>query len=358
MIGIIGGGPVGCFAGQMLAKKGHKTVIIEEHPKIGEPVQCTGILTQEIGRIVKIPGSLILNHIKTARIHSNAGMAELHVNDLVIDRAGFDRWLAEQATEAGAELRTGYRFKGFIGKKTISRDMAKEKLVKEEFDKVIGCDGPSSKVAWCAGLYGERKFFTGLQATAEGSFNPDIFDAYVGKGWFGWVVPEDSRHARIGLMAKKANQLFPQFLKRHDVKVTAHQGGLIPLYSSRQKAYKKHDGIDLYLAGDAALHVKATTGGGIVPGLKAAGILAQCIDESKSYERALSPLRRELWGHRKIRDMLDKLEEEEIDELVSEAHQIRHVFSKADRDHSIKLLLHAFIAKPSLLRHAGKMIRI
>ena len=52
MIIIIGAGPVGCFLGGLLAKNGKEVKIYEEHDSIGKPLHCTGIITEELGKIV------------------------------------------------------------------------------------------------------------------------------------------------------------------------------------------------------------------------------------------------------------------------------------------------------------------
>ena len=37
-IAIIGAGPIGCYAGYLLAKNGHTVSIYENHPQIGLPI--------------------------------------------------------------------------------------------------------------------------------------------------------------------------------------------------------------------------------------------------------------------------------------------------------------------------------
>ena len=47
MIIIVGAGPVGCYAASLLAEK-NKVIVLEEHAKPGLPIQCTGIVTNNI----------------------------------------------------------------------------------------------------------------------------------------------------------------------------------------------------------------------------------------------------------------------------------------------------------------------
>ena len=39
-IAIIGAGPIGCYAGYLLAKVGNKVQIFENHSQVGLPIQC------------------------------------------------------------------------------------------------------------------------------------------------------------------------------------------------------------------------------------------------------------------------------------------------------------------------------
>ena len=61
MIVIIGAGPVGCYAAYLLAKKGKKVAVFEEHKKIGRPVHCTGIVTSSFGKIFDIKKEFLVN---------------------------------------------------------------------------------------------------------------------------------------------------------------------------------------------------------------------------------------------------------------------------------------------------------
>ena len=54
MISIIGAGPVGCYLAYLLSKQGKQVQIFEEDSKIGRPIQCTGIVTSSINKIIKV----------------------------------------------------------------------------------------------------------------------------------------------------------------------------------------------------------------------------------------------------------------------------------------------------------------
>jgi len=86
--------------------------------------------------------------------------------------------------------------------------------------------------------------------------------------------------------------------------ILTKQVGLIPLYDPKFKTEYKFDkfGKNLRLVGDAAGHVKATTGGGIVMGCLAARTIT-----SENYEKEWrKKIGKELYLHLKIREVLNK----------------------------------------------------
>ena len=60
MITIIGAGPAGCYAALGFAKKGRQVQVFEEHDKIGVPIQCEGIVTSEIKKLIEIKKDFVI----------------------------------------------------------------------------------------------------------------------------------------------------------------------------------------------------------------------------------------------------------------------------------------------------------
>jgi digeranylgeranylglycerophospholipid reductase len=69
MIYIIGGGPIGCYAAHLLGKK-HNVRVFEEHEKIGQPIQCTGIFTNNILKYIPKKSKFIINKINNVEIYT------------------------------------------------------------------------------------------------------------------------------------------------------------------------------------------------------------------------------------------------------------------------------------------------
>ena len=62
---IVGAGPIGCYLGQLLKRKGLNPLLIEDHKEIGRPVHCAGLVGEKVFSQAKIPiaSRCILNTI-------------------------------------------------------------------------------------------------------------------------------------------------------------------------------------------------------------------------------------------------------------------------------------------------------
>jgi len=360
MINIIGAGPAGCHAAYLLAKKGYDVNIFEEHNKIGQPVQCTGIVTSSIKNIIDVPDECILNKIKKARIYApNNNFIEINFKNenLVLDREKFDSHLAEKAIKAGAKIFLKNKFLNFDDKNKITEVQYKDKTVtKLKTDILIGADGPNSQVAKSADLFKQRKFWTGLQARAKLK-NKNIIEFYPYIGTFAWIVPENKNIVRIGLLNKKnVKKEFNRFIRFKKIKnkdIIDYQAGIIPVYDKKTKMQKNN----IYLVGDAATLVKATTAGGIIQSLIAAQCLASSINENKDYKKEIKRLKSELWLHLKIRKILDKFSKGDYNLLIKlfNKEKSKKILERYDRDNISKFFIKMLINEPRLLFFLKKL---
>ncbi|MBU1704379.1 MAG: NAD(P)/FAD-dependent oxidoreductase [Nanoarchaeota archaeon] len=327
MISIIGGGPIGCYLGYLLAKHGKKVEIVEEHKVIGKPVSCTGLVTSKVFNYLDVPNDIIQNRISKVRIYSPNDFLELKLRkpDIVLNRGKFDHYIAELAKKAGADIKLGVIWKDNKGKEII-----------------IGADGPFSKVSE---MIGNKKtgYMVGIQIRAElKNDNAIEFYPYIGK--FAWVVPENERIVKIGLVGT-----YDEFLKfmrlKDNPKIIEYQSGIIPVYDRKKKIQKNRT----YLVGDAAGHVKATTGGGIIPGLTAAESLCKCIIKNKNYRKSIWKLRLELWLHLRLSKMMDKFNDKDWDRLIKvfKKPRNRKLIENIDRDNLFKIMIR-LIKEPKL----------
>ena len=203
------------------------------------------------------------------------------------------------------------------------------RTLRRRFDFVIGADGEGSTTGRLFGLEpGRRGTLRSSQAVCEGEFDPSFVEVHLGdfaRGFFAWLIPIDARHAKIGLGAVYAEDCparLRSFIARRFPRVLMHRvvSGVIPFGSPPVRVAAG----GVALVGDAAFHTKATSGGGIVFGMRSAGILAACIAHAECpeavpslYTARLSAIHRELLLHWKIRSWFNSLRDAEINALFA-----------------------------------------
>jgi len=355
MISIIGAGPAGCYLGYLLAKNGKRVNIFEDHSEIGKPVQCTGIITSSIEKLIKIKKEFLVNEIYKVRVISPSGKIlnfKLKNKNYVIDREKFDKYLCQKAVEAGVNLYLNHRFTNFKDNKIYFDNKPSKKT-----DILVGADGPSSKVAKVSGLFKKRKFVIGLQARVSMKCEKDLVEFYLDKNYFGWIVPESDKIARVGIVAKfNVKDLFETFLKKINkkFKIINYQSGLIPIYDNSIKTNKNN----IYLVGDAATMVKPTTYGGLVQGLTASRELSKAILNNKNYERLWrKKLGKELKYGVLIRNVMDKFSNRDYDELFSliNKRKVKSIIENFDRDYPSKIVFKLLLKQPKLMKFIKKL---
>jgi digeranylgeranylglycerophospholipid reductase len=355
MITVIGAGPAGSYLAYLLAKRGNDVTIVEEHEKIGSPVQCTGIVTGSIEKFVKLPNNIIANRCSKVAIVSKNEKIIAETDEIVMWRNKFDEFLANMAIDAGAKILTNHQFISLEGKNKIKIKNKNNNEIKGiETDYIIGSDGPSSAVAKAAGMNSNSKFYIGMQAKVKLKSDVEAFETHFGTdfpNFFGWVVPESEETVRLGLGAfSNTKDHFYKFLeaKTGNKEVLCWESGIIPLYNPKKILQKDN----VYLIGDAATQVKATTGGGIIPSLKAAATLCNCITDNKDYiEEFKKQSGKELALHLKIRNTLNKFSDNDYDKLLGLMNQekVKKILKKYDRDNPIPLVTNLLLKEPRFL---------
>ncbi len=354
MISIIGAGPAGGYLAQLLTQQGRDVTVYEEHQTIGKPIQCTGIMSGMLEDIIPIKKEYLVNTISKVRIHSPNGKTltlDLKRPNYIVDRTLFDQYFHKQAKKQGATYKLGYRLTELEQGKEIKLKFSNG--TEEKTDILVGADGFKSTVAR---LIGEKyETIVGIQGRYEGNFDPDTFEVYLGYGTFGWSVPENKNISRIGLgNYGHSLPLLQDMTKDMNLKFIEWQSGPIPVYNPSMNI--QHDNI--YLLGDAASHVKATTFGGIVYGLMGAQELSNVLVQGGNYQRQCkqrfgTDLLLSLWMHR----MMKKFSKEDYNHLVELflKEKPRKIIETHERDTPSKFVLKLALAEPRLLWYARKL---
>jgi len=351
-ISIIGAGPAGNYLAYLLAKKGLDVNVFEEHKTVGLPVQCTGITTSCLEKIIELKKDFVVNKVNKARIFApNNKFIDVKLDsNIILDRTKFDQHLMEKAENAGAKFFLNHRFLNYKNS-IIKIQNIKSNMIKDiETDYLIGADGPLSDVAKSAGLKCKKDFLVGIQARVRLN-NQNIVEFYPFIEEYAWVVPESKDIVRIGLATKKnpkkeLEKFLTKRLKKYDI--IDMQAGLIPIYNPKIKTQKDN----VFLIGDAAAMVKATTGGGIIQGLIAAMALADSIINKKDYHKEWKKsIGRDLLIHLKMRKMMDKFSMQDWNYLIKlfNKENTKKVLESNDRDFPSRFLVKLILTEPRLL---------
>ena len=340
-VAVIGGGPAGLMAARALAAAGHDVVVLEEHDRVGVPVHCTGLLGLEAFDELDIPRHTILTTTHAARFFGADGSSVFvdadHVRAAIVDRAEFDRSLADSSRAAGAELRAGARVRSIsVGPDRILVRGDGEAAAVDARACVVAC-GANYRFNRALGLGVPRAFVQSAQLE-EAFDGPDHVEVFLGRkvapGGFAWTVPfvrDGHRCNRIGLMCdERASARFAAFAAsiraRHAVTSGPWQRPrtrILPL-APVAKTY----GTRLLAVGDAAGLVKPTTGGGIyyslISGQLAADVLGPALaadqlgeERLREYEdRWRARLGAEIRIGLKFRALASRLSDRAIDSLV------------------------------------------
>jgi geranylgeranyl reductase family protein len=387
---VVGAGPVGSTAARYAALNGAKVLLLEEHPSIGSPVGCTGLLsTRAVAECeLKPSDEFVFNSVRGAYVHSPDGqylpIDGKQTKAYVVSRKNFDRMLAVMAVEEGVELSLKTRAIGFEkdNSEACKGDQDKSAPVKLRIIRkgrsetisasvVIGADGVKSRIASYAGLRKASRVLPGIQIEApyvsENSEFVELFPGSWAPGFFAWTVPVDDNISRIGLALEPSlacrNELeesSPLFYLKKLLTSNSHikarySGGMldfvvggIPIGPPERTV---SDGV--LLVGDAAGQAKPTSAGGIYTGAFAAKIAGKvaahaALDKDTSAQRLSEydhlwrkDLGKELDIGLRIHDYMGRLEDRQLNDLIGSLNTpsiLKTITEYGDMDHPSVLM--------------------
>jgi len=301
---VVGAGPAGSVTAKHAALNGARTLIIEKRQEIGSPVRCgEGIARAWLDELGIKPDKKWISHqVSGARVISPGGHVvtlteKMAGNEVgyVIERDIFDRALADDAANAGADIMV----------KTSAIDVlrkdgriagVKARHMGETFDihaKVVaGADGFESQLGRWAGIDTSLKP-SDVNVCFEYTLrhidiDPHFNDFYVGScapGGYIWVFIKgpDSANVGIGVQLSKikagergaAKKYLDAFIAKHP---NLAKGTAIREVAGAVSCCQPLDSVTadgIMLVGDAARQIDPLTGGGVANSCRAGKVAGE-----------------------------------------------------------------------------------
>lgn len=344
---VVGASPAGSTAAHLLATQGHHVLVVEEHPSVGIPVQCAGLVSQ---RALDLAGStaMVRTAVRGASVFGpSLGSVSFKAPEpraFVIDRAGLDLHLADRAARAGAEFRTSVRFDRLRttegGRSVVELTGPDRSRWEVRARLVIGADGVASAVARAFRLRRPVEILPAFEAEFPHSpGDPETVEVYLGRtlspGLFGWWIPDGSGGARVGVAVDADGTPAREYFDRLVVHLGRRFGAPLPSPTAFLVSgipiglVPRTHAAGVLLVGDAAAQVKPLSGGGIFTGMRCAEIAANVAHEAlvrddlsatslAEYERRWhaefgEEFRRALY----LRRVFQRLDDADLDRLIT-----------------------------------------
>jgi digeranylgeranylglycerophospholipid reductase len=376
---IVGAGPAGSCCAKRLVENGLSVKIYDRREELGVPVRCGEGLTETAQELIgKIPEDCISQHIKGARLYAPNGRyleAILDKGGFVLDRRKFDKWLAEKAEKAGAEIQ----------KNTVIMELIREdgyyvgvrgKDFEERAKVVVCATGAESAIRKSLNIFSKPDLIDSCMQYKMSGIRSDqnFIHLYLGSEiaprGYSWVFPKGDSKGNVGLGVipgeKNAKYYLDKFIRENDdVKdgeIYLVEGGCVPVGGMVKEAV----GNGLIVCGEAAHHVNPIHGGGIkeaiISGFLAADVITECLKKGDVSKKAMSKFNDLWWEQRgnklkkveKLREVLEKLSDKDLNDLVD-------ILKPEDivdftRGSKLSVLAKALMRKPRLLGLARHLL--
>lgn len=280
---VVGGGPAGATAAHELTCAGRKVLLLD---RAWRTKPCGGAVPPQLLRDFKIPQSLLVARVNTARVISpTAKKVNIPVGDGfvgMVDRDVFDEWLRQRAEQAGAVRRTG-AFTQFsrdtdgtaILMYTEGRSRhGAVRTVRARY--VIGADGALSPVArQCVpGSHRVKHVFAYHEVVKSPTTDSEVFghdrvdvyyNASLSPDFYAWMFPHGATTSigtgtfQKGFGLKEAVARLRADTGMDRLETVRREGAPIPI----NPLPRWDNGKDVVLAGDAAGVVAPASGEGI-----------------------------------------------------------------------------------------------
>jgi len=296
---VVGAGPAGGLAALTAARSGLRTLLVEKHATIGEPLCCAEAISLcGLTDNIELNRDWVAADIERCYLQSPGGQAiRLSHPDagFVLSRRRFEQGMADMAASCGAEITTETEAVGLTGgdhgRFTGIRLLQDGNEFSVSCDVIIAADGIESLIARWAGL-DTTLSVDHVDSAAQFLFGdvPDLdpaclefyFDTKLAPGGYAWVFPKGNGTANVGIAlapvvagGKKAIHTLAEFVKRRfkgaNPKPLKRAVGGIPEFCGRRFMLRGN----VMVTGDAARLLDSVTGAGIANALWSGRLAAE-----------------------------------------------------------------------------------
>ena len=352
-VAIIGAGPAGTYAAYSAAKAGLRTVVFEEHDKIGEPVHCGECLSELAAKRLglELPDEAISMRVKGIRlVFPDKSHSYIEEPGFDLEKEKFEQYLSALGADAGATYKMKHRVSALqrvggkeqagegttgAGESTADGNWNISTTQGEYSAKIIidasGVAGASSKLL---NMNPEPKKVVGLQyelspIESDGFIDFFLWPRLAPHGYL-WIIPKKNGRANVGLVTNEpanTRKYLEQFISEYGLQEKKKVGkiafgGFIPASGPVPNTYA--DGI--LLVGDAAGFTSPMFEGGtalaMTSGKFAAQVASEAIAKGDTSKSALSKYeslwRNEFPNYSKLvggKDRINGFSDEELNKI-------------------------------------------
>lgn len=266
---VVGAGPAGTSAARVIAGAGRRVLVLDRKRVVGEPNHCGEAVSADCLREAEVvlPQPWVRQRVAGCRVvFPNGCVIHFPREGYSVDRPAFDRFLAERAAAAGAEIRTFGRVRGVEPTSTGWRVGTDGGALDARY--LVGAGGAMCPVA---GAVGQRarvipavQYKLPVEAVPGGVADGWLlfFEDEVFRGAYGWLFPRGSEVA-VGAGGRTAARRGLDDLCRKlgvdPQRTRCVSGGPIPHLDRVLRVVHPH----LVLCGDAGGFIHPLTKGGV-----------------------------------------------------------------------------------------------